>query len=143
METIALFLISLYQKNISPYKGFSCSYRLGVNGDSCSHYGRKVIERYGFWIGYKLLQRRFYDCSWYARKMNEGSYKPYRKLKRQGGFVDCDGCDINPNCGDSLEYSCDLLDFISFSNGCSKTTSSTSSSFKEKRDKKNENKNSD
>ena len=115
----AIKAINFYQKFISPYKGFSCAHRVATNEVGCSGYGKKVIGRYGIIKGIKLLNRRFYDCSWHAANLNmiraknarestplspNEQYKVYRPVGRrvtQGGFIDCDipdcsflGCDI-------------------------------------------------
>lgn len=143
LTKIALFSIRLYQKFISQHKGFSCAYRLATHETSCSGYGAKVIKRWGIFTGYKLLNRRFYDCRWHA----QNSFKTVSRkslsgqLKYQAGFVDCDcgGCDApdisscdTPDCSPGID-DC-------FPDDCGKSKNNQSPSFVEKRDNKNEKK---
>lgn len=146
MTWIAIKAINFYQKYISPYKGFRCAHGVATGEISCSGYGKKVIKRFGLLTGLKLLNRRFYDCSWHARHLNklkemskDKNSKMYRPItgyrSTQGGFVDCD-CD----CGDCDMPDCDInfcdgLDCIP--SDCGKAN--TAESFKEKRNKKNKN----
>lgn len=113
MKWLAIKAINFYQKFISPYKGFNCTHRVATGETSCSGYGKKVIQRFGLMVGLKLLNRRFYDCSWHSKQLkklletqnkNQGQYKVYRPVSgyklNQGGFVDCDcpsDCDL-PSC---------------------------------------------
>lgn len=110
MTWIAIRAIGFYQKFISPYKGFSCAHRIATGEVSCSGYGKKVISRFGLIKGMKLLNRRFYDCSWHAKKLRSISPNELKKESlnkksqairgyrlTQGGFVDgdCGDCDIS------------------------------------------------
>lgn len=163
MTWLAIKAINFYQKYISPYKGFRCAHGVATGEISCSGYGKKVIKRFGLFTGLKLLNRRFYDCSWHSKQLNklkdfakDKDYKVYRPVTgyrlSQGGFVDCDcgGCDVPscdmPSCdvGDCVPDIncsnidvCDVLDvFDCIPDDCGKNN--TSQSFKEKRNKKNE-----
>lgn len=159
---MALKAINFYQKFISPYKGFNCAHRVATGETGCSGYGKKVIKRFGFFTGFKLLNRRFYDCSWHAKnlrkiKEEQEQYKIYRPVSgyklQQGGFVDCDcgGCDM-PNCdfpdvGDcvpdckpgKLFSAFDCLDCVPDDCGDFNKKKHTEE-FKEKREKRNQNK---
>ena len=64
-RTAALYAIRMYQKYVSPHKGFSCAYRKHAKGLSCSGYGYKAIARKGTWVGLQLLQRRMDQCAWH------------------------------------------------------------------------------
>lgn len=66
----------------------------------CSGFGKKVIEKQGFFLGMVLLRRRLAKCAWHAEQHRQ--CPPLRRnlaLRGQGGFADCDcnGCDA-PNC---------------------------------------------
>lgn len=108
MKYFAVEMINLYQKYISPYKGFSCAYRVGTGGLSCSAYGKLVISKYGVKKGYALLKRRFKDCTFCSQEISKRQHKKtISKLNHaQAGFGDCGGCDL-PS-GDCP--SCDLPD---------------------------------
>lgn len=104
MTKISLLLIDLYQNFISPYKGYSCAYRLATGEVGCSGYGKKVISRFGLKTGYALLQRRFAECKCSSEALKKElihTYKQKRvinpKMGYQRGECDCSGCDV-PNC---------------------------------------------
>jgi len=135
MTKTALFMIELYQKYISPYKGFSCAHKIATGEIGCSGYGKKVISRYGIKTGYSLLQRRFAECKCSSEELKKDPAYKAKHIKKyfhpqmasQQGFcdLDCGGCDI-PNCDlpspkkmcsgtmnicDFFDI-CDLLDFV-------------------------------
>ena len=62
MKLIVLALIRFYQTRVSPYKGFSCAYRVCTGRQNCSAYGYRVIHRYGALIGTRLIRRRLTRC---------------------------------------------------------------------------------
>ncbi|WP_410499422.1 membrane protein insertion efficiency factor YidD [Chitinibacter sp. S2-10] len=96
----ALLLIRIYQRYISPYKGFHCAYRCHTGRASCSALGYRVIRRFGAVGGIALLRMRLKRCSdIHAISM------PPRPWRYQRG--DCDpGCD--PDCLDFFDCcSCD------------------------------------
>ncbi|MBL4646123.1 MAG: membrane protein insertion efficiency factor YidD [Rhizobiales bacterium] len=55
---IALSLIWVYQKMISPLLGGSCRY-----APTCSSYGRECITRFGAWAGGWMTFARFMRCN--------------------------------------------------------------------------------
>ena len=65
---VGLFLIHLYQKYLSPIKGYSCAYAFHTGSYSCSAFGVKAIEKKGLFIGSKLINRRFKKCAKSAKK---------------------------------------------------------------------------
>jgi putative component of membrane protein insertase Oxa1/YidC/SpoIIIJ protein YidD len=103
MNWIALATILIYQKYISPFKGFSCAYRAYTGQLSCSAHGYKSIERYGIFIGLKLIRRRLKKCR--LKYRNHVSVIELEKnrmvyMRHQAGFCDAD-CDIGV---------CDIID---------------------------------
>jgi len=44
---LALLAITLYQRHLSPYKGFRCAYALHTGRASCSRLGYRAIRRHG------------------------------------------------------------------------------------------------
>lgn len=108
-QHLALRLIRGYQRFISPYKGFSCAYRVATNDLSCSSYGAKVIQRWGVLRGYALLRRRFAECYLCSQALNEHKHtNPH--LHPQRGVIDCD-CgdpgDCSPGCEDACPSPCE------------------------------------
>lgn len=62
MRWLALFAIRAYQRHLSPYKGFSCAYRVHTGRASCSELGWRAIRRHGCWAGLQLLRQRTAFC---------------------------------------------------------------------------------
>ena len=67
MRTVALFLIRLYQRALSPRLAPACRYE-----PSCSHYAYTAIERHGLLRGGWLAVRRLVRC----RPGGSGGYDP-------------------------------------------------------------------
>ncbi|MCC7701088.1 membrane protein insertion efficiency factor YidD [Janthinobacterium sp. GW460P] len=91
-KRLALWTIRAYQRYLSPWKGFSCAYRVLKGRDSCSAYGHKVIARHGLGPGLLLLQRRLRACGEHHRQ-HLVLHPPARRSARrraQAGYCDCD-----------------------------------------------------
>jgi putative component of membrane protein insertase Oxa1/YidC/SpoIIIJ protein YidD len=54
--------IHLYQKQLSPYKGFSCAYRVLHRSESCSQYTKHLLSELGIGQALPLIQQRFQAC---------------------------------------------------------------------------------
>lgn len=67
MRTIAVFLITVYQKLISPLLPPSCRYV-----PTCSQYAREAIEKHGIARGAYLAVRRILRC----HPFHAGGYDP-------------------------------------------------------------------
>lgn len=91
-KALALAAIRFYQQTISPRKGFCCAYAKHTGRRSCSKLGYRAIQRYGVWRGLFVLDARLHKCGAAHRR-----HHPVGALSRQGGFVDCGGCDA-PGC---------------------------------------------
>lgn len=107
----ALAAVRLYQRFISPRKGYGCAYRRIYGGSGCSGVGSRLIRRYGLLKGWALLQRRFAYCRHACAE-----YRTVSAQRRyQQGFCDIgDACD--PDCADvkhclSGKRGCDVWDF--------------------------------
>lgn len=98
MRRVALAAIRFYQRNISPYKGFRCAYRVHTGCASCSVLGYRAIRRHGVVAGLSLLRERTYRCGVAHRQMVSTTRRTFRK---QYGYCDM-GCDLPVDC------SCDL-----------------------------------
>lgn len=66
---IALWLINLYQKCISPLKGPSCRFY-----PTCSEYAKQAFSKYGFWKGLFLTIKRIVKCN----PFHPGGYDPVK-----------------------------------------------------------------
>lgn len=67
MKSIAIFLIRLYQKKISPLKPRSCRFY-----PTCSEYSIQAIRKYGFIKGGFKSIKRILRCN----PFNPGGYDP-------------------------------------------------------------------
>lgn len=56
-------MIELYQKYVSPYKGYCCAHHALHNGLSCSEWGKRAAEKAGFLRFFPLIIRRFKACN--------------------------------------------------------------------------------
>lgn len=104
MRQILLNSIRIYQKYISPYKGFSCSYREHTGHAGCSALGYRAVRRYGVFSGLALIQQRTHLCGVVHRRQHDPLRRP---LHSQRGVCDI-GCDL------PCDASCDFPNTSSF-----------------------------
>lgn len=105
MKILLLTLIRLYQRHVSPRKGFACAYRVHTGCASCSHLGYRAIRRYGVWQGLNVLQARLTRCGVahrrHAAMRHSGDHATNHPAKHprlaQAGFCDV-GCDLPLDC---------------------------------------------
>lgn len=109
LKRLALLTIGLYQRYLSPRKGYPCAYRVRAGGMGCSGFGKHAIRKHGLFLGLVLLRRRTAKCAWQAQQhtsrqnqaTNNHRFKlqNYGRFSNQAGSVDCDcnGCDT-PDC---------------------------------------------
>jgi len=100
MRTLALLAIRVYQRLISPYKGFCCAYGAHTGRASCSALGYRAVRRFGIWHGVQILDGRFLKCGVAHRR-----YQGAAPLSEQAGSCDlpCDpSCDLS-DCFDIKE----------------------------------------
>lgn len=62
MNSLAVGAIGLYQRHISPYKGFRCAKRAASGGWSCSEFGKRAFARLPVAKAMALLRRRLDAC---------------------------------------------------------------------------------
>lgn len=97
MRGLALAAIGLYQRYVSPYKGFCCAYRAHTGGASCSALGARVIRRHGLLAGGVLLRQRLRRCGEVHRRIHPAPRRPPASQRGDcdlGCMPDCDGpCD--------------------------------------------------
>lgn len=103
MRAVAVFLIVLYQRFISPYKGFRCAHSALHGGASCSAAVRAIVEREGLWRGWPLIRRRFAECRVAAQQQRPETEEERRRRRRRERW--------NRNC-DCGEPACVPLDGV-------------------------------
>ena len=123
LRSLALFAIRLYQRHLSPKKGFGCAYRLVYGGCGCSGVGYRLIRRYGVFSGCRLLRLRLAHCRFAythycapakppaptAKRANGMSY--YQRgdcVPCDGGCLDAGGCDAC-DCAHVKSHACGTL----------------------------------
>jgi putative component of membrane protein insertase Oxa1/YidC/SpoIIIJ protein YidD len=106
---VALAAIRLYQRYLSPLKGFRCAYRAHTNCASCSALGYRAIRRYGVWRGIAVLRMRLDRCGIAYRRFAV----PPMARSRQAGFCDlpCDLGGLEMAC--LVDDACDCFDGFS------------------------------
>lgn len=58
----AVAAIGLYQRYVSPHKGYCCAWGVHTGKTTCSAWGPRVMGRYGLVQGWALLMRQFRRC---------------------------------------------------------------------------------
>lgn len=86
MKTLALQAIRLYQRHLSPRKGFACAYRACTGGASCSELAYRAIRRYGLPGGLRVLDARLARCRLASAVQRRRTAWP----RAQAGDCDCD-----------------------------------------------------
>ncbi|MBL8472948.1 MAG: membrane protein insertion efficiency factor YidD [Rhodocyclaceae bacterium] len=114
MKRLALIAIRLYQRLLSPHKGFTCAYRHHTGRAGCSELGYRAIRRFGLLGGLRVLRERLYKCGVAWRRANAA--KP--RLNRQAGVCDA-SCDL-PCDADMGGCACDLLSSCDLPGDCGK-----------------------
>lgn len=106
-QYLALALIRMYQRHLSPYKGFSCAYRMHTQCASCSALGYRAIRRLGLVDGIGALRKRLRKC----RAAHQRYAPPQRIPSKQAGYCDLLVCDAAALYGPDL--ACLACDFAS------------------------------
>lgn len=92
MRHFFIFLITVYQKYISPYKGFRCAYGCYHKTLSCSAIIKNIITEQGLLAGWPLIKQQFKQCQTaYSLLINDDEQPPppqnesscYNKLKKE------------------------------------------------------------
>lgn len=93
LRSVALGAIRLYQRFVSPHKGFACAYRAHTGRCGCSQLGYRAIRRYGLGKGWLVLRQRTWLCGVAHRRHAPA---PSRPLARERGDCDCGlPCDLD------------------------------------------------
>lgn len=98
MRAAALSAIGIYQRYVSPHKGFCCAYRVHTGKAGCSALGARAIRRWGVLRGLGVLKLRLGACGEVHRRCLQTPAP--RPLALQRGE-----CDVVPDFG-----CCDVAD---------------------------------
>lgn len=118
--------IAGYQKYISPYKGFSCAYRVLHRGESCSQYAKRMILAEGISNALPAIRRRFQACktanerlrlvraSFYSLENSSERDRQRKERSQNSGVWSCD-----PATADCCTGSVDCCDLGAGAQDCS------------------------
>lgn len=62
MDSLPVYAINLYQRKISPLKGYRCAHHAMHGGVSCSEWMKQKTIEIGFIKALFLMKSRFYEC---------------------------------------------------------------------------------
>ena len=96
-------VIGLYQRFVSPHKGFCCAYRYLTDRHSCSEFGKQAVLKHGLIVGWILLRRRFARCKDAWLQLESANH---RRRKRRSRW--CDHCDLPCHVAPALPCDCSL-----------------------------------
>jgi len=118
MKTIAIWGINLYQKYLSPYKGYRCAYGVYHQNGTCSSIIKSHIQEHGLIKAYPMIRGQFDACkvayaALQARSEEEQNESCWKSAKdeakeqavEEGAGCACDSCS-GVDCGESC--SCDV-----------------------------------
>jgi putative component of membrane protein insertase Oxa1/YidC/SpoIIIJ protein YidD len=74
----AIQSIQLYQRHLSPRKGYSCPHRVLYQENSCSDYVKSLLMKQDLTSTVQMSMQRFRSCALAAQKL---------KLQNQGGCI--------------------------------------------------------
>lgn len=95
----ALGAIRLYQRHLSPHKGFSCAYRVHTGRCGCSQLGYRAVRRFGVVKGWGVLRERTALCGVAHRRHSPARPRPPARERGDCAFdFPCD-LDLMPSRG--------------------------------------------
>lgn len=66
--------IWIYQRYVSPRKGFRCAYSVHFGGPGCSGFAKAALRDHGVWRALPLIRDRFRQCAMAAQLCRSLSY---------------------------------------------------------------------
>ena len=102
MKWIAAGLICLYQRLISPWKGFRCAHGALHGGETCSEAVKQIILRKGLIPALQDIRDRFAECS------RAASYLRNNPVQNPQKVLDCE-CGVFDSCPDPVSGCGDLF----------------------------------
>lgn len=97
----AIISIELYQKYISPHKGFCCAYKVHHNDISCSEFAKQTIKEIGLIKSIEKIKNRFNECKiandYIQNEYEQNSKKEFKQGKcEKCGQCGTDACNVAP-----------------------------------------------
>ena len=99
LTKLSISAINLYQRYLSPHKGYCCAHRVYTGEDSCSQYAKVAIAEHGLFSAFPLIREQFDRCSFAAQELKD---KHKKKSKNNGNTCnECiPSCDAFSTCND-------------------------------------------
>lgn len=112
-----VWLITFYQRFISPYKGFHCAHHACYRRGTCSNAVKDLIEDNGFIKALPLIRVRFKECRLAYEAIKANGFRsdlPCVDVSCDvGDCHDCGGGSRSKDCiSDSLENTCDCCGHV-------------------------------
>ena len=76
-------LIRVYQRYLSPRKGYRCAYGVLHGAGTCSSIGLSIMEQQGFWAFWRKMPLQFKACRAAAAELEEESEEQKKKRKKR------------------------------------------------------------
>jgi putative component of membrane protein insertase Oxa1/YidC/SpoIIIJ protein YidD len=92
MNRLFIYIIVIYQKYISPHKGYCCAYRVYHGDLSCSEYAKKSLKSKKLFLAMKDIRLRFYACK-DAKNYIDNEYEI--EHKKDNSYSSCANCALD------------------------------------------------
>ena len=69
VDQLAVTALTIYQRHVSPHKGWCCAYRATTGEESCSEYAKVTIQRFGFRSSLPIIKGRLMSCAHASRSV--------------------------------------------------------------------------
>jgi putative component of membrane protein insertase Oxa1/YidC/SpoIIIJ protein YidD len=63
VKWLALWVLRTYQRHFSSDRGWRCAHACLHGTPGCASFAERAYRRHGFFLGYRLMCRRFQKCS--------------------------------------------------------------------------------
>lgn len=84
LRTCVIFLIGLYQRFLSPHKGFRCAHAAWHGGPSCSWAVKDIVREHGVFAGLPRIRLRFMECRAAYASLSSADPAPNRQPEDVG-----------------------------------------------------------
>lgn len=115
LSKAGLVLIDLYQRQLSPRKGFRCAYGSLYGAGTCSSIGKQIMREGGVFAFLRLMPEQFAACkaaTMQLRNESEEERKRRRQQRRDRVNDYCENMTLS-DCWDAeqcTECACDVAD---------------------------------
>jgi putative component of membrane protein insertase Oxa1/YidC/SpoIIIJ protein YidD len=106
VSPLAVGAIRLYERHISPIKGFRCAYGAEQGLKTCSAFGRHVFERYEASVALSLLRRRFAACRQAYARLKLNMAAPHASTPSHANTKNSARASNQNTCRDSAKKEC-------------------------------------